>query len=172
MNLCVLNRPASYDSDLESRARGAIDYFSSSKNSWLLAASEDWFGGNAKNVMSTVGLEFKLDLTGMIAGPLSPPVRPFPPARLRRIDDEETRVALGDLNLEAYGVPREWGRSALGAGLWESPVFGTVAYVGEQPASGAIAIPVDRALYVGWVATGKPFRGFALAELVTSIRSY
>jgi len=166
MNLCLLNRPARNRHDLESRAREAAAYFGVSKNPWLLGASEDWLGGNAQQVLSSLDLEFKIHLTGMMAEPLSPPLRPPPPARLRPINDEETRLALAHLNADAYGVPHEWGRLALGAAFSRSQIFGRVAYVGDEPASGAFALPIDHALYVAWVATAKEFRGLGLAELV------
>jgi hypothetical protein len=47
----------------------------------------------------------------------------------------------------------------------KSPLFGTLAYVGGEPASGAFAFPIDK-LYVAWVVTWKPHRGLGLAELV------
>ncbi|MBV8140219.1 MAG: GNAT family N-acetyltransferase [Deltaproteobacteria bacterium] len=94
------------------------------------------------------------------------PLRPSPSAQLRRINDEETRLALAHLNADAYGVPHEWGRLALGAALARSELFGRVAYVGDEPASGAFALRIDRALYIAWVATAKEFRGLGLAELV------
>jgi GNAT superfamily N-acetyltransferase len=76
-------------------------------------------------------------------------------------------MAVADLNADAYGVPRSWGRLALGsAALWREPLFGTVAYVDGQPAAGAFAVPIDDALYVAWVATAKFHRGQGLAELV------
>jgi GNAT superfamily N-acetyltransferase len=103
----------------------------------------------------------------MVAEHLIPPTQPFPlAARLRRTDDEEVRLALADLNAAAYGVPNEWGRRALCAALWRAPLFGTVAYVGDHPASGAFVLPIDNALYVGWVATAKSYRRLGLAELV------
>ena len=104
---------------------------------------------------------------GMATERVSPPTRPLPDVRLRRIDDEETRFALADLNADSYSVPREWGRQALGgAALWESAIFGTIAYVRDEPASGALALLVDDALYIGWVATAKTHRGRGFAELV------
>jgi GNAT superfamily N-acetyltransferase len=166
MNLCLLNRPAADQHDLENRAREAAAYFGISKNAWLLGASEDWLGENANHVLSGLGMEFKLDLTGMMAEGLNPPVRPLPPARLRRINDEETRLALAKLNAEAYGVPHQWGSRALGAVLCSPQVFGRVAYIGDEPASGAFALVINQALYVGWVATAKAFRGLGLAELI------
>jgi len=166
MNMCLLNRPATNQRDLGGRAKEAAAYFGVSKNPWLLGASEDWLGGKAHQVLSSLDLEFKINLTGMLAEPLNPPLRPLPPAQLRRINDEEASFALAHLNADAYGVPHEWGRLALGAALSRSQIFGTVAYVGDKPASGALALPIDHALYVAWVATAKQFRGLGLAELV------
>jgi hypothetical protein len=72
-------------------------------------------------VLSELGLVYKLDLIGMVAERLNPPTRPLPDVRLRRIDNEETRLALADLNADSYGVPREWGRQAIGgAALWQN----------------------------------------------------
>jgi predicted GNAT family N-acyltransferase len=45
-------------------------------------------------------------------------------------------------------------------------LFGTVAYVRGEPASGTLAFPIDDAVYLGWVATAKAHRGQGLAQLV------
>jgi len=135
MNFGFLNRPAANDSDLECRPTDAVKYFGPSRNPWLFTASEDWLGPNAPSVLSEVGLERKLDFTGMLAEQLRPPVREFPSnVHLRRIVDQEIRMALADLNADAYGVPREWATHVVGpASLWESPLFGTLAYVEGEP---------------------------------------
>ena len=167
LNLGMLNRPIADQSDLRYRAQEAFDHFEPGNKPWALAASEDWFGPNATWVLSSVGLAHKLDLTGMLAEHLGPPIRPLPQAQLRRIEDEQTRFALADLNAEGYGVPREWARQALGSeALWQKPLFGIIASIGSEPVSGAFALPIDDALYIGWVATSKSHRGMGLAELV------
>lgn len=168
MNLGLLNSPIANDSDLERRASEAVKYFAASNNPWLFTASQGWLGPNASSVLSKFGLVHKLDLTGMVAERLRPPARAFPQnVQLRRIIDEETRTALADLNADAYGVPREWARRVVGpAVLWESPLFGTLAHVEGEPVSAAFAMPMDKALYVAWVATSKAHRRLGLAELV------
>ena len=168
MNFCLLNRPIVNDCDLEQRATEAVRYFGASRNPWLFTASEDWLGSNAPSVLSKVGLVRKLDFTGMVAERLRPPDRAFPShAQLRCILDKETRTDLADLNADAYGVPQDWARQAVGsATLWQSPLFGTIAYVEGTPASSAFAVPIGEALYVAWVATSKAHRGLGLAELV------
>jgi GNAT superfamily N-acetyltransferase len=167
MNLGTFHNAVVDGSDLQSRAQHAVRYFGARTNPWILTASEDWFGADAATFLTKVGLSHKLDMMGMVAGRLSPPTRSFPNVQLRRIDDERTRLALADLNADSYGVPRDWGRQALsGPELWRATIFGTVAYVGSEPASGAFALPIDDALYIGWVATAKAHRGQSLAELV------
>lgn len=67
-----------------------------------LAPAKSWFGQDSEWILSRFCLERKLDLTGMLAERLSAPTRPLPHAQLRRIDDEETRFALADLNADVW----------------------------------------------------------------------
>jgi GNAT superfamily N-acetyltransferase len=167
MNVSALRTPATDEADLTRRAREASEYFSALTNPWVLTGSRDWFGPRADSVLSAVGLVHKTDIMGMVAECLLRATRPFPQVELRRTSDEETRLALADLNTNSYEVPCEWGRLALGnTALWETPLFGTVAYIKGEPASGAFALQIDDALYVGWVATAKAHRRKGLAELV------
>jgi hypothetical protein len=167
MNVGFLSGPAADEADLERRAKAAVAYFAARGNPWIFTASEDWWGPGAKPVLSRLGLVHKLDLVGMVAERLDPPRRPLPDADIRRIHDEETRVALADLNAGCYGVPVEWSREAIGRpALWRQSLFGTVAYLGGEPASGAFAVPIDDVLYVGWVATARHHRRQGLAEFV------
>jgi GNAT superfamily N-acetyltransferase len=167
MNVGALRTPVTDQTDLTRRAREAVQYFAGQSNPWVLTGSEDWFGPDAISVLSSAGLVHKLNLMGMAAERLLRPARPFPDVELRRISDEETRFALADLNADAYEIPREWGRLAIGgAALWKERLFGTIAFVNGQPASGAFALPIDDALYVAWVATTSAHRRKGLAELV------
>lgn len=167
MNVAMLNGPISDQFDLEERAQEALGHFERYKNPWVLTAREGWFGQDSEWILSRFCLERKLDLTGMLAERLSAPTRPLPHAQLRRIDDEETRFALADLNADTYGVLRHWARQALGsAALWRGSLFGRIACVEGEPVSGAFALPIGKALYVGWVATSKTNRRLGFAELV------
>jgi GNAT superfamily N-acetyltransferase len=167
MNVGALSTPVLDGRDLQRRARQAAHYFGRRGNPWILTASENWFGADANKLLDGAGLVHKLDMMGMAAERLLPPVRPLPDVRLRQIGDEETRFALADLNAASYGVPPEWGRLAIGdPALWQSAIYGTIAYVGDEPASGTFALPIDDALYIAWVATAKAHRGSGLAEMV------
>ena len=161
----MLKGPVADEKDLKHRARVALNYFEA-RNNWFLTASEDWFGSNAGQLLADLGFVFKLNLVGMVAERLALPRRPLPDVEVHRIDNEATRCALSDLNADSY-VPRDWGREAVARpALWRAPLFGTIAYVRGEPASGTFAIPIDDALYVGWVATAKAYRRQGLAELV------
>jgi hypothetical protein len=167
LNVAMLNAPIADGADLKRKAQIASSCFKGANHPWVLTASEDWLGPGAESILVSVGLERKLELTGMLAERLRPPLRPLPEAPLRRIADVETRFALADLNADANSVPRDWGRQAIGsAALWDGPLFGRLAYVNGEAAAGAFAVPIDKALYVGWVATAKRYRRLSLAELV------
>ena len=167
MNVGSLSAPVVDGRDLQGRARRAVEHFGKRGNPWILTASETWFGANTNAVLADVGLVYKLDMMGMAAEHLLPPEHPLPDVESRRIGDEKTRHAIAELNAASYGVPSEWGRLALSfPALWRTTIYGTVAYEGGEPASGAFALPIGDALYIAWVATAKTHRGKGLAELV------
>lgn len=167
MNVGALSTPVIDWVDLTRRAREVIEYFSAAGNPWILTGSEDWFGSNSGSILAAAGLVHKADFMGMVAERLLPANRSFPQVELRRITDEQTRLALADLNADAYDVPREWGRLAIGsAALWNERLFGTIAYIKGEPASACFALPIDDVLYIAWVATAKVHRRKGLAEMV------
>jgi GNAT superfamily N-acetyltransferase len=108
-----------------------------------------------------------LTVVGMVTERLASPARPLPEVETHRIDDERGRLALADLNAAAYTVPSDWVRGAVaGESLWHSPLYGYVAYADGHAVSTAFAVPLQGALYVGFVATAVAHRRQGLAELV------
>jgi len=167
-NAAFLTEPVAKPADLRFRASAALDQFRLSGNQWFLSASEEWLGPDADSVLASLGLVRALDLTGMVADSLLPVTQPLPNADVRRIEDEGTRIALAELNAAAYDVPLEWGRMAIGhERLWQELVFGHVAYIDGRPVAGGFVLPIEGALYVGWVVTAREYRCRGLAELVT-----
>src|SRR5262249_19221949 len=91
MNVGMLNKPVADASDLRHRALEALEHFEPGKNPWVLTASEDWFGPDSDSILSSVGLERKLGLTGMLAERLTPSrwpcqTRSSGASRMRRAD--------------------------------------------------------------------------------------
>lgn len=167
MNVAFLTEPVADAADLERRAREAVEYFAPEGNPWFLTASDRWLGRDGLEVLSGIGLKPLMSLEGMVAPELAPPARPLPHVDVRRIEDEDSRFSLSDLNAIAYGAPLEYGRAAVGTErLWSEPLNGYVAYVDDEAAASAFAVPIDDVLYVGWVATAHEHRRRGLAELV------
>jgi hypothetical protein len=67
----LTDRPATNQRDLESRAKEA-EYFSVSKNPWLWERAKTGLGGKERQVLSSLNLELKINLTSMLAEPLNP----------------------------------------------------------------------------------------------------
>lgn len=168
-NAAVLTEPVANAVDLQSRAAAAIDQFRVGGNPWFLTGSQEWLGPDADHVLTSLGLVHAEgeDLTGMVVDRLLPPARPLPKAEVRRFADEATRAALADLNATVYEVPLEWVRLAIGhERYWQGALLGHVAYLDSQAVAGDLVLPIDNALYVGWVATAREYRRRGLAELV------
>jgi len=167
MNAALLTEPVSSQANLAARAHAAIAYFRSEHRPWFLAGSQQWLGQGAPETLARLGLTKVLTVVGMVTAQLASPARPLPEAETRRIDDEQGRCALADLNAAAYDVSAEWVRGAVaGESLWQSPLYGYVAYADGHPVSTAFAVPINGVLYVGFVATALAHRRRGLAELV------
>lgn len=167
MNAALLTEPVSSQADLETRAYAAIDYFRREHRPWFLSGSQQWLGDGATEILSRLGLTKALTIVAMVTEQLATPTRPLPDMETCRIDDEQGRFALADLNAAAYDVSSDWVRGAVaGESLWQSPLYGYVAYVGGHPVSTAFAMPINSVLYIGFVATAIEHRRRGLAELV------
>jgi len=167
LNAAVLTAPAPSQADLAERAQAAITYFGSEHRPWFLTGSKEWLGDGAPETLSGLGLTEALTVVGMVTEQLESPARPLPDVETRRIDDEAGRIALADLNADAYHVSSDWARTAVaGKSLWQTPLYGYVACVDGDPVSTASAMPLNGILYVAFVATDIAHRRRGLAELV------
>jgi GNAT superfamily N-acetyltransferase len=167
MNAALLTEPVPSQANLAARARAAIEHFGREHHPWFLAGSQQWLGDGAPETLSRLGLTQALTVVGMVTAQLASPARPLPEVDARRIDDEQGRLALADLNAAVYDVSSAWVRGAVaGEALWHTPLYGYVAYVDGHPVSTAFAVPLNGILYVGYVATALAYRRRGLAELV------
>jgi GNAT superfamily N-acetyltransferase len=167
LNAAVLTEPVSCPADLAARAGAAATYFAGEGRPWFLAAGQAWLGESADEALSRLGLDKTGSLTGMVTEQIAPPVRPLPDVQTRRIEDRAGRLALSDLNADAYGVPRDWLRDlGLSDTLWQAPLYGYNAYVDGQAVATSLVIVLGGVLYVGWVVTATAYRRRGLAELV------
>lgn len=115
-NGVFLKEPIASPADLKTLAEAALNHFRPSGHEWFLSTSEEWLGPSADEVLSGLGLNRAMTVIAMAADQLLPPTRPLPDVVVRRIDDEDTRLAIAELNAAAYDAPLEWGRRAIGHG--------------------------------------------------------
>jgi len=161
-NAAVLSAPMSSKEELAACVEGAIQYFKSEQHPWFFVGGRQWLGEDASATLSQLGLTELFTVTGMVSEQLTTPTRPVTNVVTRRIEDEEARLALADLNALAYNVSNEWVRQAAsGESLWNTP-----AYVDEQPVATAFAVPLNGVIYVAYAATALAHRRKGLAELV------
>jgi len=171
LNACFLTEAAE-GSTLEDRVRAAREYFADHGCPGLLVACIDLMTPPALATLEAAGATLALELTGMAADELEPPARELPAMEFRRVNSEDTRFALADMNCISYGMPIEWGREAVGGDEhWNGENFGHVGYINGQPVTAAATMPIDGRLYVGWVATlpGHRQRGYAEAIMRHSL---
>jgi GNAT superfamily N-acetyltransferase len=168
-NVIFLSSPVRDAADLAERCRIAVEHGKRSGRPWLFSACEPWMGDPeaAKEILANAGLEHMLANTGMVADELSPPRRPSPPElELRRVRDESTRNAVGELNCISYGMPADMARASVGRENFWDDFFGYVGFVNGEPVSCTVTAPVDGRLYVSWVATHPDRRKKGYAEAV------
>lgn len=166
-NAAILSAPMSSKEELAACVEGAIKYFKSEQHPWFFVGGRQWLGEDASATLSQLGLTELFTVTGMVSQQLTTPARPVTNVVTRRIEDEEARLVLADLNAVAYNVSNEWVRQAAsGASLWKTPLYGYNAYVDEQPVATAFAVPLNGVIYVAYAATALAHRRKGLAELV------
>ncbi|MRG97553.1 GNAT family N-acetyltransferase [Polyangium spumosum] len=170
VNVVHLSSPVRDRDDLAERCRVAVARGKASGRPWLFSACDAWLGDPAvvSEVFSGMGLNRLLSMTGMVTDALLPPQRPLPTDLvIRRVNDEETRHALSDLNMRSYELPIELGREASAREVfWDASFYGHVGYVGGEAVSCTLTAPIDGCLYVSWVATHPDHRRRGYAEAV------
>lgn len=108
-----------------------------------------------------------MGMTGMAADQLLPPIRPLPVLRYETVKDPATAKILAVLNVLAYGMPLEWGPDwASRMDMSETGAFGFIGYLGGEPVTCAVTVPLEGRLYVALVATDADHRGRGYAEAV------
>ena len=87
--------------------------------------------------------------------------------KVRKSKDAATAEIVAVLNVLAYGMPLEWGPDwASRMEMSETEAFGFIGYVGGEPVTCAVTVPLEGRLYVALVATEANYRGRGYAEAV------
>lgn len=176
LNVAALCSAARDPSDLERRARTAVERAGSGGLPWFFAVPESWAPGGdlaeATDVLIRLGFTPVERVTGMTTDALAPPRHEAADIELRRVSDAETRAAVADLNAVCYGVPLSVGRAVMAhPSIWADRAFGRVGYLGGRPVCCAVTFLVEGVRYAALVATAAEHRrkGYAEAALRRSL---
>jgi GNAT superfamily N-acetyltransferase len=158
-NALFLTEQISDPERLSARLRTASAYMRSKRHGGLTYVCEDYLSGAAQDnidaIVADAGLEFALNVTGMV-GDVLPfnTVTSHPSLQFARASDEEALQLYADINSEGYGFPLEAGRAGLeGSTFWKKIAFSYIGYENGRAVSTAAAIVNDGQLYLALVAT-------------------
>ena len=170
-NAAFLSAPVTSEKELEQRILLPSVHFSARGLEWAYWVCEDWLDSKtrrrARRLFEKHGLRHSVDLPGMVAETVLPPVNPLPPLEMRRVDGPATRDAFCFIGSLCFNVPLVWFRE-----VFESEgVFGRfaafVGYVDGEPVSTAATVIGGGAVGVYNVATvpGSRRRGYGEAAM-------
>jgi ribosomal protein S18 acetylase RimI-like enzyme len=170
-NTVFLSKPVQDEADLEAKIKLVYDYAGKYNQPWSMIICENFLPKvicpHVPEIISRYELVPLLNLTGMAADKILPPVRPIPTLDCTRVDNLETRRAVADINAISYKKPSKLFRELLESEeLWGTTVFGSVGYIKDKAVSTAMTLLINSKLYVAFVATLPEFRKKGYSEAV------
>ena len=171
-NSAVLTAPVSTAGELDDRIRTAAQFFEQRGLGWSFWVCQDWIAKVALSKVEIVfgrnGLHLVVELPGMAAEQLAPPLHPLPALTIHRVSDEETRSHFSHIMSIAFGIPGPIAQAIYNSErTWLSGFKGYVGYVEDLPVSSAAVIvtgPVAGVYAVGTLVAYE-HRGFAEAVM-------
>lgn len=156
-NAAFLSAPVENETDLARRIMLASVHFDARGLEWAYWVCEDWMNARARRrsqqVFEKHGLRHSVDLPGMAAERVLPPVKELPRIDVRRVRNGRTAPDFCGIGSACFHVPITWFREVFdSAGVWER-FAAYVGYVGGEPVSTAAVVLGGGALGVYNVAT-------------------
>ena len=156
-NAAFLSGPVASESELQQRILLAMSHFNVRGLEWAYWLCEDWLDARARHksrqILERLGLRHSVDLPGMVAEHIVPPVKPLPALTVRRVGDTATREAFCAIGSVCFHVPIPWFREVFdNRAVWER-FAGYVGYREEEPVSTAAIVIGGGAIGVYNVAT-------------------
>jgi len=156
-NAAFLSTPVRTEAELEQRIHLSTAHFQSRGLEWAYWVCEDWIDGRTRRksrlMFERLGLRHAVDLPGMVADSIAPPVKPLPALTIRRVADDATRAAFCAIGSVCFHVPPNWFREVFdNPWVWER-FAAYVAYQNDMPVSTAAIVMGGGAVGVYNVAT-------------------
>jgi ribosomal protein S18 acetylase RimI-like enzyme len=169
-NAAFLSGPVASEAELNRRILLASVHFEARGQEWAYWVCEDWMDrrtrSRSKKVFDKQGLRHSVDLPGMVAERIEPPVRPLPRLEVRRVADASTREAFCAIGSLCFNVPLSWFREVFEQhSVWKR-FAGYVGYCDKEPVSTAATVIGGGAVGVYNVATVPVYQRRGYGEAV------
>lgn len=156
-NAAFLSAPVENEMELEQRIMIARTHFQSRGQQWAYWVCDDWIGGRlrkrSRRAFERSGLRHSVDLPGMVAERLAPPVRPLPHLDVRRVEEGAVRDAFCAIGALCFHVPPAWFNQVFdNASVWRD-FAGYVGYYQDEPVATTAVVAGGDSLGVYNVAT-------------------
>jgi ribosomal protein S18 acetylase RimI-like enzyme len=156
-NAAFLSAPVLSEPELEQRIHLSASHFNVRGLEWAFWVCEDWMDARTRRksryLFERHGLRHAVELPGMVAERIAPPVKPLPALTVRRVADAATRGAFCAIGSVCFHVPLNWFREVFdNPEVWER-FAAYVAYHDESPVSTAAIVIGGDAVGVYNVAT-------------------
>ena len=156
-NAAFLSTPVATEAELAQRIMLPSVHFNARGLEWAYWVCEDRLEARARRrsrqVFEKHGLRHSVDLPGMVAERILPPVKDLPKLEIRRVGDAATRDAFCAIGSVCFHVPIPWFREVFdNDGVW-GRFIGYVGYMDGEPVSTAAAVMGGGAIGVYNVAT-------------------
>lgn len=170
-NAAFLSTPVATGAELSQRILLPMLHFNARGLEWAYWVCEDRLQPRARRrsqqIFESHGLRHSVDLPGMVAERVLPPVKPLPHLTVRRVADGGTRDAFCAIGSVCFNVPISWFREVFDShAVWER-FASYVGYAGEEPVSTAAVIVGggSRGVYNVGTLPGHQRRGYGEAVM-------
>ncbi len=156
-NSAFLSAPVATEAELAQRIFLPALHFDTRGLEWSYWVCEDWMAPAARKrsrrLFERHGLRHSVDLPGMVAERIAPPVKPLPDLEVCRVRNGATREAFCAIGSHCFHVPPAWFSEVFDSPtVWEH-FAGYVGYVDGEPVSTTAIVLGAGALGVYNVAT-------------------
>jgi GNAT superfamily N-acetyltransferase len=143
-NAAFLSAPVSSEGLLDRRVAQAAVYFAARGQRWAYWVCDGWLAGRARKrlrpMFRTHNLYQAVELPGMVAETIQPPIRGLPQLDVRRVDGDPVKEAFCSIGSLCFNVPLAWFREIFdGDTVWKD-FAAYVGYLHGEPVSTAAIV--------------------------------
>jgi ribosomal protein S18 acetylase RimI-like enzyme len=170
-NAAFLSAPVATEAELAQRIVLPAVHFNARGLEWAYWVCEDWMQGRARRrsrqVFERAGMRHSVDLPGMMAERIAPPVHALPQLEIRRVADGPTHDAFCAIGSVCFHVPLSWFHEVFDSDLVWRLFRAYVGYVDGEAVSTTAIVLGGGVMGVYNVATlpGYQRRGFGEAVM-------